>query len=83
MLSGGREVVIGRYAGEAVLKGAHVYAPGLLAASRGLAAGDLVGVSVAVERPGRWSMQAGRQAGSQTMGGFVRPGMHAFPGLAV
>ncbi|GIL82099.1 hypothetical protein Vretifemale_11036 [Volvox reticuliferus] len=45
------EVVINRFAGEAVLKGAHVYAPGILAASAGIAAGDLVVVSAALERP--------------------------------
>lgn len=50
---GGAEVVIGRLAGEAVLQGAHVFAPGLLAASPGLAAGDLVAVTIAVEGPGR------------------------------
>jgi len=52
-ISGGREVVINRYAGEAVLRGAHVYSPGLLAASGGLSAGDMVGVSVACEQPDR------------------------------
>ncbi|GLI63582.1 hypothetical protein VaNZ11_006585 [Volvox africanus] len=45
------EVVINRFAGEAVFKGAHVYAPGVLAASGGIAAGDLVAVSAALERP--------------------------------
>ncbi|GAX83364.1 hypothetical protein CEUSTIGMA_g10789.t1 [Chlamydomonas eustigma] len=51
----GREVVVNRMAGEAILRGAQVYCPGLLAASGGLAAGDLVGVSVALELPGsRW-----------------------------
>ncbi|KAF6253304.1 S-adenosyl-L-methionine-dependent methyltransferase [Scenedesmus sp. NREL 46B-D3] len=54
--SGGREVVINRLAGEAVLKGAHVFSPGLLAASPGLAAGDTVAVTVALEkRPGGWA----------------------------
>jgi predicted ribosome-associated RNA-binding protein Tma20 len=48
--TGGREVVVNRYAGEAVLQGANVYAPGLLAASSGLAAGDMVAVTVAVEQ---------------------------------
>ncbi|WIA10672.1 hypothetical protein OEZ85_010852 [Tetradesmus obliquus] len=53
---GGREVVINRLAGEAVLKGANVFSPGLLAASRGLAAGDAVAVTVALERrPGGWA----------------------------
>ena len=36
-----------------MLRGAHVYSPGLLAASGGLSAGDLVGVSVACELPQR------------------------------
>lgn len=49
-LAGGREVVVNRLAGEAVLQGAHVYAPGLLAATSGLAEGDLVAVTVAVEQ---------------------------------
>lgn len=57
----GRQVVINRYAGEAVLRGANVYCPGLLAASAGLAEGDLVGVSVAVELPGRWVEATGCQ----------------------
>ncbi|KAI8472058.1 MAG: S-adenosyl-L-methionine-dependent methyltransferase [Monoraphidium minutum] len=42
-------IAINRYAGEAVLKGADVFSPGLLAATPGLAAGDLVAVSVALE----------------------------------
>jgi predicted ribosome-associated RNA-binding protein Tma20 len=41
---------VNRYAGEAVLQGSNVYAPGLLAASSGLAAGDMVAVTVAVEQ---------------------------------
>ena len=49
VITGGREVVINRLAGEAVLQGANVYAPGLLASSTGLAEGDLVAVTVAVE----------------------------------
>ncbi len=47
--AGGREIVINRLAGEAVLKGAHVYATGLLAASKGIKEGDLVRVSIALE----------------------------------
>lgn len=43
-----------RAAAEAILKGAQVYAPGLLAATQGLAPGDLVAVSAALELPGRW-----------------------------
>lgn len=51
--SEGREVVVNRFTGEAVLKGADVYAPGLLACSSGVKEGDLVGVSVARELPGK------------------------------
>lgn len=49
MPAGDREVVVNRLAGEAVLQGANVYAPGLLASTPGLAEGDLVAVTVAVE----------------------------------
>ncbi len=48
---GGRELVISRRAGEAVLRGAEVFVPGVLAVSGGVEAGELVAVSVAVERP--------------------------------
>jgi predicted ribosome-associated RNA-binding protein Tma20 len=51
--AGGKEVVISRKAGEAVLRGAPIYVPGVLACSSGVEAGDLVAVSVALERPGR------------------------------
>eukprot|EP00878_Enallax_costatus_P044934 GHUV01053731.1.p1 GENE.GHUV01053731.1~~GHUV01053731.1.p1 ORF type:complete len:207 (+),score=52.55 GHUV01053731.1:282-902(+) len=54
-LCGDREVLVNRYAGEAVLKGANVFAPGLLAATPGIAPDDLVAVSVAVGQPSqRW-----------------------------
>ena len=52
-LSGDREVLINRLAAEAVLKGAHMYAPGLLACSPGVAEGDLVAVAAALELPGK------------------------------
>lgn len=45
-------MVVNRLAGEAVLQGAHVFAPGLLAATPGLAEGDLVAVTVAREQQG-------------------------------
>lgn len=45
-------MVVNRLAGEAVLQGAHVFAPGLLAASPGLTEGDLVAVTVAREQQG-------------------------------
>jgi predicted ribosome-associated RNA-binding protein Tma20 len=47
-------VVISRKAGEAVLRGAQVFVPGVLAVTAGLAAGDLVAVMVALDKPGRW-----------------------------
>lgn len=51
-ICGGKEVVVSRKAGEAILRGAPVYAPGVLACSSGINEGDLVAVSVAVEKPG-------------------------------
>eukprot|EP00798_Chlamydomonas_sp_ICE-L_P024139 gene24139-9724_t len=52
---GGKEVVVNRYAAEAILKGAQVYAPGLLAATKGVLEGELVAVTVALEqqKPGK------------------------------
>lgn len=50
--AGGREVVVSRRAAEAVLRGAPVYAPGVLAASGGVGRGDLVALAAARERPG-------------------------------
>lgn len=51
--SGLKEIIIDRKAGESVLRGADVFVPGVLASSPGLAVGDPVAVSVALERPGR------------------------------
>ena len=48
LLTGSREVVVSRKAGEAVLRGAQPYVPGCIAASAGLEAGDLVAVSSTV-----------------------------------
>ena len=42
----GREMIVGMIAGQAMLKGAELYTPGILASTRGLQAGDLVAVSV-------------------------------------
>ncbi|KXZ43831.1 hypothetical protein GPECTOR_79g110 [Gonium pectorale] len=50
--AGAKEVLVSRKAGEAVLRGAAVYAPGVLAVSSGVARGELVAVTVARERPG-------------------------------
>lgn len=46
-------MVVSRKAGEAILRGAQVFVPGVLACSAGVSAGDLVAVSIALERPGR------------------------------
>lgn len=48
----GREVIVGRKAGESMLRGANAYAPGVLACTAGIEKGDLVAVSVGVELPG-------------------------------
>lgn len=48
-----KEVVVSRKAAESVLRGAHVFVPGVLACSAGLAAGDAVVVTVARDVPGR------------------------------
>ncbi|GAX74807.1 hypothetical protein CEUSTIGMA_g2254.t1 [Chlamydomonas eustigma] len=49
---GGKEVVVSRKCGEAVLRGAPVYIPGVLACSPGVEKGDLVAVAMVLERPG-------------------------------
>lgn len=43
-----KEIIVNRLAGEAVLKGADVFAPGVLACSKGLVPGDLVAVTIAM-----------------------------------
>lgn len=48
----GKEVMVGRKCGESVLRGAHVFAPGVLACTAGIQAGDTVAVSVGIELPG-------------------------------
>ncbi len=42
----GREVIVGMMAGQAMLKGAELYVPGVLASTKGLNPGDLVAVSI-------------------------------------
>ncbi len=42
-------MVVNRYAAESVLKGADLFSPGLMAISPGVAAGDLVAVTVVLE----------------------------------
>lgn len=51
--AGLKEVVVTRKAGEAVLRGAPVFAPGVLAMSKHLVEGDTVAVSIAREIPGK------------------------------
>ena len=45
----GLEVIVGRRAGESMLRGAECYAPGVLACTTGIVAGDTVSVSVGLE----------------------------------
>lgn len=52
MHAGLKEVVVTRKTGEAVLRGAPVFAPGVLAMSKPLEQGDTVAVSIAREVPG-------------------------------
>ena len=59
--------MIGRKAGEAVMRGAHVFVPGILALTPGILAGDLVAVSVGCELPGtrdRYAYTRGTLLGS-------------------
>ncbi|KAG6508139.1 hypothetical protein ZIOFF_033501 [Zingiber officinale] len=53
-----KEVIVSRKCAEAVLRGAQVYVPGVLACSSHVEKGDLIAVSVAVEQPisdGGWA----------------------------
>lgn len=58
----GLEVIVGRKAGESMLRGSNAYAPGILACTANIAEGDTVAVSVGVEMPG--SNQFGITRGS-------------------
>lgn len=52
-----KEVIVSRKCAEAVLRGAQVFVPGVLACSQHVEKGDVVAVSVALERPlpdGKW-----------------------------
>ncbi|KAB2004060.1 hypothetical protein ES319_D11G172000v1 [Gossypium barbadense] len=54
-----KEVLVSRKCAEAVLRGAQVYVPGIMACSSHVEEGDLVAVSVAVEQPfpdGGWGL---------------------------
>lgn len=48
-----KEIIVSRKCAEAVLRGAQVYVPGILACSAHVEKGDLVAVSVGVEQPSR------------------------------
>ncbi|KAF7123419.1 hypothetical protein RHSIM_Rhsim12G0010200 [Rhododendron simsii] len=48
-----KEVIVSRKCAEAVLRGAQVYVPGVLACSAHVEKGDVVAVSVSVEQPGQ------------------------------
>lgn len=53
-----KEVIVSRKCAEAVLRGAQVYVPGVMACSAHVESGDVVAVSVAVEQPstdGGWA----------------------------
>ncbi|KAI4308118.1 hypothetical protein L6164_031224 [Bauhinia variegata] len=47
-----KEVIVSRKCAEAVLRGAQIYVPGVMACSGHVEKGDMVAVSVAVEQPG-------------------------------
>ncbi|XP_020590415.1 putative methyltransferase NSUN6 isoform X4 [Phalaenopsis equestris] len=58
-----KEVIVSRKCAEAVLRGAQIYVPGLLACSSHVEKGDIVAVSVAVEQrstDGRWGVNLTR-----------------------
>ncbi|KAK8962271.1 hypothetical protein KSP40_PGU006367 [Platanthera guangdongensis] len=67
-----KEVIVSRKCAEAVLRGAQIFVPGLLACSAHVEKGDIVAVSVATEQPGAgggWSVDMTRGIvlqGSQT-----------------
>ncbi|XP_010557151.1 PREDICTED: putative methyltransferase NSUN6 [Tarenaya hassleriana] len=58
-----KEVIVSRKCAEAVLRGAQVYVPGVMACSAHVEKGDAVAVSVAIEQPcdnGGWSINMTR-----------------------
>lgn len=68
-----KEVIVSRKCAEAVLRGAQVFVPGVLACSAHVEEGDMVAVSVAVEQPldGKWGVGITR--------GTVLQGLHSDP----
>jgi predicted ribosome-associated RNA-binding protein Tma20 len=53
VLSVSKQVLISRKAGEAVLRGAHVFIPGLVGCSANVSAGDTVAVMIDLGEQGR------------------------------
>ncbi|XP_031257157.1 putative methyltransferase NSUN6 [Pistacia vera] len=54
-----KEVIVSRKCAEAVLRGAQIYVPGVMACSAHVEKGDIVAVSVAIEQPGvdgKWGL---------------------------
>lgn len=71
----GKEVIISRRAAEAVLRGADVFVPGVMACSLDMHEGDLVAVSIAMELPG--------SAGYITRGSIIDAALPAASSLYV
>ncbi|KAL9419943.1 hypothetical protein AB3S75_037665 [Citrus x aurantiifolia] len=85
-----KEVIVSRKCAEAVLRGAQVYVPGVMACSSHVEKGDVVAVSVAVEQPtldGGWGLGITRGTvlqGSQTDPYyFERSGLYIGQGTAM
>ncbi|PIA30158.1 hypothetical protein AQUCO_05700098v1 [Aquilegia coerulea] len=79
-----KEVVVSRKCAEAVLRGAQVFVPGVLACSAHIEIGDTVAVSVAVEQPGsenKWSV--GITRGTVLQGSPTDPYYHERSGLYI
>ncbi|KAH7833661.1 hypothetical protein Vadar_008520 [Vaccinium darrowii] len=69
-----KEVIVSRKCAEAVLRGAQVYVPGVLACSAHVEKGDVVAVSVAMEQPGQdggWVI--GMTRGTVLQGSHIDP----------
>jgi predicted ribosome-associated RNA-binding protein Tma20 len=69
-----KEIIVNRLAGEAVLKGADIFAPGVLACSKGLVPGDLVAVTIAM--PGSSPTYSAQTSSTQ----HDQPGLGQGPG---
>ncbi|KAF6165084.1 hypothetical protein GIB67_000668 [Kingdonia uniflora] len=85
-----KEIIVSRKCAEAVLRGAQVFVPGVLACSAHVEKGDIVAVSVAVEQPGsvgKWGVGITRGTvlhGTQTdPHHFERTGLYIGQGTAM